>query len=46
MELRKKMNIPDVTPDSRSKRRSPPAIAAQEELVEAITRKVLAALGK
>ena len=46
MELRKKMNIPGRHPGLEIEEEKPACNCSQEELVEAITRKVLAALGK
>lgn len=46
MELRKKMNLPGRHPGLELEEEKPASGCSQEELVEAITRKVLAALGK
>ena len=46
MELRKKMNIPGRHPGLEIEEEKPACNCSLEELVEAITRKVLAALGK
>lgn len=46
MELRKKMNLPGRHPGLDLEEETPACNCSKEELVEAITRKVLAALGK
>lgn len=46
MELRKKMNLPGRHPGLELEEEAPACNCSKEELVEAITRKVLAALGK